>query len=168
MLHGRKPEIQRPEDASIYHRIHALVADVTSATNAKADLRMARARKLAADLRGVADWLREYIGNAEEVAALPGPRAARLARSFRELCSAVDAFDPKYRSFINEHGALVEDDVRHTVDSFLRWVPERQQAFRERVRAFRAEYEQSLGADRARIAEIANEWSAVDSDGLSR
>ena len=161
---------QRPEDAAVYHRIHAVIADVTSAANAKADRRMMRAQRLAAELRRAAEWVRDYMNTdaAEVIGEMSGPRAVKFLHSFCDVEDASTAFAKAYRGFVAEHGTLVDGNVRAAIEEFLTWVPRRGDELRSRVKTFREEYEASLKADRDHLRDVAQTWSVVDGDGLGK
>lgn len=168
MITPRRISEQRVEEAVLYHRIGIVVAEVTSASNKKADERMYRARRAADEIRRMAPAARELMAQAPPVSRLSGPQAASELKAFRRLWEEIaqgfreNVFDP----FLREHGNLVENDARDAVVTFLGWLPQRCQELRDRVRQFENNVTTDLKDDAERMAQLAHDWSAVDADGL--
>lgn len=159
---------QRPEEAVLFHRIGIVVAEVTSASNKKADERMRRAKRAAVEIERMARNARELMDQAPPVAQLSGPQAASELRAFRRLSeeTSQDFRERVFGPFMREHGNLVENDARAVVTSFLEWLPQRCQELRENVRVFESRVRTDLKEDAERMAQLAHDWSAVDADGL--
>lgn len=160
-----KPE--HVETAIVFHRLGLFVAEVTQSVGRKADVRIAAARNVAEDLRRLGVDLSDLINLLGPAEDMWGPEAAAQLRQLRKLERSTQRFTRVFASFMAEHGMLVDESTRASVQKFLAWLPERISFSCEQVKRFEKKIAEDIASDRSRMNELAHDWSSVDSDGLS-
>jgi hypothetical protein len=152
-----------PENAVLFHRIGVVVAEVTMATMNKAAERIASAKLVVDELRRLVPVARHLVEDSPE---LSGPAAARELRSLHRVFAAGSVLKKILPKFIDEHGPLIEDDIKSTMTAFVDWIPVRERALRQAVESFEDQVSAELRRDAEPIGQLAEAWSIVDADGL--
>jgi hypothetical protein len=160
------PEV-RPEKTIGGLRIQAVVEEVNSTINARAEKRIAFAERRARMIERLATHAEAIMQlNATPAENLAGPRAARVLREFKVLVEAIARFEPLFADFVREHAAVVAPAAIDQVKVFVGWVPKRHEQLRAQVRRFRERYERDLEESKDELDNVTKTWSVVDGDGL--
>ena len=153
------------EEMAIVARARLVVAEICAETAAVADARIRKARKIADELRRLADSSRELQNGYRAVPdGMPFTKLRRL-KSLRSIVHADDMMRDALGPFLREHGALVEDEVRKTLADFRTWADENANRLAAECEDFEKTYLESLRANRAELNELAQDWASVDADG---
>jgi hypothetical protein len=109
------------------------------------------------DFKGIEQAVREFMrkGSFLDPETMRGPAAWREFREIRKLVAVRD-------------GSLLEPAIDSELERFWRWVDARFAAVCSRVDKFQSEISKDLEADKVKLQTLADAWSAVDADGLSR
>ena len=149
------------EEMAIVARARLVVAEICAETAAVADARIRKARKIADELRRLADSSRELQNGYRAVPdGMPFTKLRRL-KSLRSIVHADDMMRDALGPFLREHGALVEDEVRKTLADFRTWADENANRLAAECEAFEKTYLGSLRANRAELNELAQDWASV-------
>lgn len=149
------------EEMVIVARARLVVAEICAETAAVADARIRKARKIADELRRLADSSRELQNGYRAVPdGMPFTKLRRL-KSLRSIVHADDMMRDALGPFLREHGALVEDEVRKTLADFRTWADENANRLAAECEDFEKTYLGSLRANRAELNELAQDWASV-------
>lgn len=151
-------------------QMQLVIAEVSAQVDSRADKNMREARKAAQDLREIAkvfDELPYELIEDSTSSLFTGPECVLLYRASECLAAIVDPFRTAIEAFIAEHGTLVEEHSRESVERFCTWVLSLPNTLRPYWLRYVSNFEAGLEAAAVEQAEIADEWSTVDSDGLN-
>jgi len=155
-----------PGGRMIHHQIGIIIEQVTASINEKTDDDVRKARETATDVQRLAETLERAMLSSSDPDQLSGPQAAKQLRVLMQMERDL----PEIRSYIDrvfdEHGELLPASAKSNIDRFYVWIPARVAKVRERARTFEASMSRDLTEDRAALKQLAEDWSAVDSDGL--
>ena len=154
------------EEFAITMRAKLVVAEICSETYALADDRMRQARKIADELKRLADSCRELMAKYVDLPdSMPFTKLERL-KSMRGIGCTYEILHEYMDLFLKEHRALVSDDIVSTIENYGVWVQERANELSVSCRGLDDQYLKSLNESRDELRELSRDWSVVDADGL--
>lgn len=150
-------------------QMQLVIAEASQQVELRAETNMRKARHAAQTLRELArayDELSEEMRAATSQQVLRGPQCVVVYRAVECLAGFVEPFRASVRSFLAEHGALVEEDSRESVEKLCDWALSLPGALRPLWLLYINSYEEGLAAAADEQSEMADEWAAVELDGL--
>lgn len=157
-------------DGQISKDLKAIMAEVTAATNERADKRVAAESALANKLVQMVNTLVEYMDDSltnDKIAELSGPVAAGLRKSFESLVTISGILLFISMPWISAHRALFDDPdlILKQISDFMKWALQRLECFEKRIATYKEEYAQALEANRSRLKQLDQDWSEAEQDG---
>lgn len=143
------------------------IAQANQATDRRFAENRTNARKFAEILRTLAEVAEKVL--ADETTAETDANDPTIPVRYRTVeCLAVIArpFEAVVKKFDEEHGDLVEESVRKTLQRFVEWAEARPGILRPAFQTYVKRYERGLEEAAASESATAAEWSVVDGDGL--
>jgi hypothetical protein len=161
----KRPSLVRAKLNFARAQMDLIIQEVSDAVDARMSENIAAARKEAQGLR----CLSEILGELMQIPVVDIAHRSGLplfAKAICELAEATGYFEGTFKSFADEHGALLEEEAKKTLAAFFVWIREQEKVLAPIWEEYVATLDRDLTESRDEIRRTASEWSAVDGDGL--